>query len=215
MIFYNLKIPLKRFFGSIPIYGKLLSAKKGSLKQGLTEVFLVVLFSLFPIWFYPVILATAYQKPILETIFYFLSSGELFLYSAALVGPLVYSIMKKYGESEESDFDREDKGSKGLGISFPKIPSIQFPDGIWFVLFSILICLFAATLFGMQRDSILLHDDEEVDNDSLFYASLIIYTITVSCYYCVVVYRTNLENASGEFGQDTHLLMTQWKEHNE
>ncbi|MBN8244777.1 hypothetical protein JF546_17320 [Nitratireductor aquimarinus] len=189
----------------VPIYGQLLNSSWTSVKASLHDLLITTLFSLLPLWFYPTIVKFGFGTPFWATVKSFVNGGELFIYSAALVGPLIYAITKKYGEERNQEGDEPD------GV-FPKIPSIQFPYGVWFVLISILVCCFAAIFFGIMRANTEANLPVQPDEDSLFIASGFLYLFTLSCFFCVSVYRLNLENTPREFGRDTRNLMDQWEQ---
>jgi hypothetical protein len=198
-------------FTQIPIYGQLFNSSKSSISAALNDLFITTLFSLLPLWFYPIIAKFAFGTPFWSTVKSFVNGGELFIYSAALVGPLIYAITKRYGEDNEQD----PQGKSDVAGVFPKIRSIQFPYGVWFVLISILVCCFAAIFFGIMRANSSANLPIQPDEDALFVASGILYLFTLSCFFCVSVYRLNLENTSETFGQDTRNLMKQWENHND
>lgn len=198
---------LRWFLTQIPIYGQLLNSSKGSLTAALNDLFITTLFSLLPLWFYPIIAKFGFGTPFWSTVKSFVNGGELFIYSAALVGPLIYAITKKYSEDMEED---EQDSTSAVGV-FPKIRSIQFPYGVWFVLISILVCCFAAIFFGIMRANSSASLPVQPDEDALFVVSGFLYLFTLSCFFCVSVYRLNLENTPKAFGQDTRNLMDQWE----
>ncbi len=202
---------LRWIFTKIPIYGQLFNSSKNSLTAALNDLLITTLFSLLPLWFYPIIAKIGFGNPFWSTVKSFVNGGELFIYSAALVGPLIYAITKKYSE----DSDEDESGSTGVVGVFPKIRSIQFPYGVWFVLISILVCCFAAIFFGIMRANSSTNLPVQPDEEALFVVSGFLYLFTLSCFFCVSVYRLNLENTPRSFGQDTRNLMDQWEKRND
>lgn len=195
---------MKWLLTKIPIYGQLLNSPAASIWAALKDLLVTTLFSLLPLWFYPTIVKLSFGSPFWITVNSFISGGEFFIFSAALVGPLIYSITKKYGEEKRS----EDNQSED---AFPKIPSIQFPYGVWFVSISVLVCCFAAIFFGILRANNIAILPIQPDEHTLLMTSGGLYLFTLSCFFCVSVYRLNLENTSDEFGRDTRNLMDQWE----
>ncbi|WP_421983323.1 hypothetical protein [Roseibium sp.] len=188
----------------IPIYGQLVNSSGASFRAAINDLFITTLFSLLPLWFYPIIVTFSFGAPFWSTVKSFVSGGEFFIYSAALVGPLIYAITKNYGEEEDRN------GARADGV-FPKILSIQFPYGAWFVLVSILVCCFAAIFFGIMRANSSANLPIQPEEETLFFVSGGLYVFTLSCFFCVSVYRLNLENTPREFGRDTRNLMDQWE----
>ena len=201
---------LKAFISRVPIYGQLVNSSKDSLVDATKELLVVTLFSLFPIWFYPVMLKIVGGLPFWETLTSFVVRGELYLYSAALLGPVVYALNKTYGgRGDDDSSDESESASK-----FPKAWSIPFPYGISFSVISILVCCSAAFLFGMLRTSTYGLLVLELDEKATLVASTILYGFTLTCMFCVLVYRLNLENVPGRFGEDTRELLDQWHHRN-
>lgn len=198
---------LRWLLTKIPVYGQLINSDRSSLRAAFTELSIATIFSLFPIWLYPIIMLVGFGEAFWSNAESFIEGGELFLFSSALVGPLIYSITKKYGEDEG---DREETTSR-----FPRIRSIQFPYGFWFVLISILICLFSAIFFGLMRVNSANPLTARLDEDALFIVSTVMYFFTLSCFFSVSVYRLNLENIPRAFGDDTRDLMTEWGHEND
>ena len=202
---------VKACFSHVPIYGQLVNSSKGALVAALKEVLLATIFSLFPIWFYPVFLSIGGGLPFWETLTSFVNRGELYLYSAALLGPVVYALTKTYGGSD-GDHGSGDSNSERRG--FPIVWSIRFPDGVWFSVISILVCCSAAFLFGLLRTSTPSFLAVGLDEESTLRFSIFLYGFTLSCMFCVSVYRLNLEDVSERFGEDTRELFDQWRHRN-
>lgn len=192
---------LQQALSKVPVYGELAYSPKESITSALKDIFFASLFSLLPLWFYPLILALG-EVPFWTSLKSFVLRGELFLYSAALLGPLVYSITKTYA-------DPSDEVRKG---TIAKIRSIQFPYGTWFVTISILVCTFAAGLFGVVRAGAAGFTGLNIPPDRTLLASSMLYLFTLSCMFCVSVYRVNLENVSTRFTTDERELMDEWQD---
>lgn len=190
----------------VPIYGQLVNASSRSIKEATTDLITATLFSLLPLWFYPIISKFAYGTDFWPTVKSFVGGGELFLYSAALVGPLIFSITRKYGERIQ-DTDATDGGDHS---TFPRKYTIQFPYGIWFVLVSALVLGFAAYFFGILREASLTTVARPPNSENLLMVSGFMYIFTLSCFYCVSVYRLQLDSTTEQFGADTRDLMDEW-----
>ena len=209
MRFYNLVLFwIKSLALKIPIYGQLVNSSKESFGVACKDLFITTLFSLLPLWLYPTIIKIGFGQPFWDTFRAFIANGEFFIYSSALVGPLIYAITKTYGE-ESAD---EKGASPSRRNVFPKIRSIQFPYGVWFVLISIVVCCFAAIFFGIMRAKTAIILPVPPDENTLVFVSGVLYIFTLSCVFCVSVYRVNLESAAREFGRDTRDLMRQWEQ---
>ena len=188
----------------VPIYGPLTTSSGAAVRASTVELATTTIFSVFPLWFYPIVTKLVYNDPLLKNMLAFVSSGEFFLYSAAIVGPLIFLITKRYGEFEPAD-DRTE--------GFPRKLTIQFPSGYSFIISSILICIFSAFLYGLIRtdDSVSGTSLSDPDTRNLFWASVGIYVFSLSCLFCANVYRINLENTPNRFGKDTRRLLDDWE----
>ena len=107
----------KALVSRVPIYGQLVNSSKHSLAAATKELTVTTVFSLFPIWFYPLLLYFG-GVPFWETLKSFIVQGELYLISAALLGPLVYATTKTYGRSDADDGSNE---SDSETQSFPRV----------------------------------------------------------------------------------------------
>ena len=134
----------------VPIYGRLFNSSKRAITSAAKELFVATIFSLFPMWFYPLILRVISDRPFWETLKSFAAGGELYLYSAALLGPWLYAIHKTYGGSEAEDSSNE---SASDTLDFPRIRSIQFPYGTSFAVTAVVMACTTAFLFGTLRTS--------------------------------------------------------------
>ena len=192
----------------IPIYGQLINSSKESFGVASRELILTTVFSLLPIWLYPIVVRVGFGQPFWSTLISFITSGEFFIYSAALLGPLIYATTRTYGEESVNPNGEEQHNKRG----FPRIKAIQFPYGLGFVLIPILVCCFAAIFFGIMRADAAGMLPVPLDQKMLVVVSCILYMFTLSCVFCVTVYRENLESAAGAFGLDTKELMDEWGE---
>ena len=192
----------------VPIYGQLFNSSRKAMISAAKELFLSTIFSLFPIWFYPLMLWIIADRPLWATLRSFTAGGELYLYSAALLGPWLYAIHKTYGGSEAEGSSDE---STSETHSFPRSWSIQFPYGTSFSVIAVLMACTTAFLFGLLRTSIPPALAFEADEGITLWVSGTIYCISLSCMFCILVYRLNLESVPERFGQDTEELLKQWQ----
>lgn len=192
----------------VPIYGQLLNSSRKAMISAAKELFVATIFSLFPIWFYPLILWIIADRPLWDTLRSFAAGGELYLYSAALLGPWLYAMHKRYGGSEAED-NLDESTSETHG--FPRSWSIQFPYGTSFSVVAVLIACTTAFLFGLLRTSTPPALAFEADEGTTLWVSGTIYFISLSCMFCILVYRLNLESVRERFGQDTEELRKEWQ----
>ena len=192
----------------LPIYGALVSVRSDSRKDAAKELSVATLFSLLPIWLYPLLMSFTDQL-IWETVRSCVERGELYLYSAALLGPLIYSVSKRYGANDDVA-DTSESERRG----FPKIVSLRFPYEGLFSVIAILVCVVAAGVFALVRASIDGLFVPDLNEEAILWASVMLYGFTLSCMFCVLVYRLDLEDLPNRFGDDTKELSDQWRDRN-
>ena len=93
---------------------------------------------------------------------------------------------------------------------FPKVWSIRFPHGISFSVVSLLVCCLAAGAYAFARagsDGVLAY---AINEDLALTCSVLLYCFTLFCMFCALVYRRDLEDVPGHFGDDEEKLMKQW-----
>ncbi|MGY4168351.1 hypothetical protein [Bradyrhizobium sp. USDA 4529] len=158
-------------------------------KEAFQELAITTFFSTMPLWIMPllgpIIFRTdvSFSHELVGTV----TGGELFVYCAALVGPLIYIITRRYGELSE------DKDRFGF--------TIAFPHGVSFVLVSAMICLFAGFAFSLMKNPIFLPKDSPVhfNANGIFWTSIVVYVFSLYCIFSASAYR----NAMAEFVRDT------------
>lgn len=132
----------------------------------------------------------------------FLASGEALLLSAALVGPLIYVLVKNYGELPSL---------KGLIRGYDKFPgtiSIQFPYGWTYISLIILICVIAAGVFGYHSA---LSENDKLLSENMRILSAIIFLSSLSIFFLISISRNHLvEGAAKLMSDDTKDFLNKW-----
>lgn len=114
----------------VPIIAELRSASWPNWREGLKEVFVILFFSLMPLWLGLLIVnlltitdsASGFIKK-------FASSSDLGILSASLLGPMLYMMFR---EVNEGSGDRTNAG---------------FPSGLWFIMAMIGCCVVATAIY--------------------------------------------------------------------
>lgn len=189
----------------IPIYGPLLQVRWRSFKDGAMELGVATLFSLLPIWLYPVLVAMLTDQLLWDAVRSCVARGELYLYSAALLGPLIYSISKRYGP----DGDDESDAQGGQGHHFW---SLRFPNGGLFSVIAVLVCTLAGAAYAWMRAVEQGSLSLPIDETQTLQASVWVYVFTLSCMFCVLVYRLDLEDIPDRMRSDEGELLERWRE---
>jgi uncharacterized membrane protein (DUF485 family) len=153
-----------------------------------------------PLWIMPLLGPLIFQTDVsfAEHLLSTIRGGELFVYCAALLGPLIYIITKRYGELEQ----QQDRFSL----------SIAFPHGISFVIYSALICVFAGFSFSLMKNPVLSsHTEIKFNLPGIFWASLIVYLLSLYCFFSASVYRNAMEGFVKATPSDEDKFATDWE----
>jgi len=113
-----------------PIVTDLTSASWPNWREGLKEVFVILFFSLMPLWLglliVTILTLTDSTSSFVEK---FASSSDLGILSASLLGPLLYMMFREEGEAP---VDR-------------LVP--RFPSGLWFIMIIVASCMVATVIY--------------------------------------------------------------------
>ena len=115
-----------RFLSRIPMIGGIFEAKQKSRISALFEIVISTLFSTLPIWFFPLLASTFIKSSpnFSDNVYSSISQGDLFIYSSALVGPLIFAITSNYAVWGS---DNPSPNASRFGkLTF------EFPYGVWF-----------------------------------------------------------------------------------
>jgi hypothetical protein len=134
-----------------------------------------------PLWVLPLfsywIFAT--NKPIIAQTIALASEGELFVYSAASLGPLVYMTVRRYGEWNAND-------------RFPL--TISFPSGNSFLVFSLLVCIVSGLAFGVVRIPELRSSDLPLNQSGTITLGIAMFVSSLICLFCASSYRNSIDD---------------------
>ena len=180
---------------SIPIFRDLARCRRKDYVEAAKEVIGTVLLAILPVWLGAALMVLIPRASVSHYVGDFLSSGEALLVSAALIGPSIYIITKKYGD-------------------LPKSLTIHFPQGWFLVVLWLTICMIITAIFGLQRvyAQVLpsLHD-QLFDVPLMQKLSTCILLVTIASLYIVTVFKNFAEEgASAEMHSDTADFLKQW-----
>lgn len=199
---------LKSAVENLPIFRELFLARTESRKGAAKELSAATFLSLLPIWLYPLLMSFTDQS-VGEAVWSCVERGELYLYSAALMGPLIYSVSKRY----DANGDEVAGASESERGGFPKTLSLQFPYRGLFSFIAIMVCILAASVFALLRASADGLFAPDLNEETVIGWSVFMYVLTLACMFCVLVYRLDLEQTSNRFGDDEEELSAQWRKH--
>jgi hypothetical protein len=184
----------------IPLIRDLCRCRSQDHIEAAKEVFATVLLAVLPVWLGAIILMLIPRVSVAHYVGEFLSSGEALLVSAALVGPSVYIITKKYGD-------------------FPKSLSIHFPQGWFLVLLWLVISMLVTAIFGLQRIYAQVAQTPNTptiaplfDAQSMQNFSFGILFLSVASLYIVTVFRNFTDDgAAAAMHSETADFLNDWK----
>jgi hypothetical protein len=128
-----------------------------------------------------------------------IDEGELFIYCAALLGPLIFIITRRYGEFSKS------------GDKFSLV--IAFPHGLAFILFSAVICVFAGFAFSLMKNPVLAaHGDVIKFNlNGIFWLSVGSYIFSLYCFFAASAYRNAMAGFVKSSPADDDKFAREWE----
>jgi hypothetical protein len=190
-----------RFFRVLPFVGRLPDCSWEDLKEGLIEVALATLFATMPLWFLPLLSGVFFYKPV--TGYEAIKTGELFLFSTALVGPLGYIISKNYGEKSPPGYS-----SHGL-LKY----SIKFPYGIGFVFACVGICLVSSFAFLVLRNPFFQSSEisKLINYEGVIGLSWLTFVLATLIFFCAVAYRNGFESIARTMSEQERSFSTEWE----
>lgn len=187
----------------MPLIGGLADARSSSVRAAIKEVGITTLFSTLPVWFFPTLYTLAFldASSWRSNIHSAISQGDLYIYSSALIGPLIFAITVNYA----------DWGRETASPNVSRIGSITFalPYGVWFVLISFLIAMIAVFCFTLMRFESAGFIKARLNYDSLITVSMLVYPVALVCLFLVSVYRNDLANQSS-IDSDTKEFIDEW-----
>jgi hypothetical protein len=182
---------------SYPLIKDFRNCTRDDFVEAAKELFVLVVFAGMPVWLGIIFSALSKEKSVNVFFLEFLSSGESLLISAALVGPLIYIITRKYGD-------------------LPAAFTIRFPQGWLFVVLIAIICVITAALFGFDRvfrQTSIEHGHSSVfDESSMRAFSFGVLSVSVLIVYLVSVLRNYLDRgAPAIMRSDTQSFLDEWR----
>jgi hypothetical protein len=182
---------------SYPLVRDFRNCTRDDFTEAAKELLVLIVFAGMPIWLGLMISAVSKgDKTVSSFLHEFFASGDALLISAALVGPLIYVITRKYGDLPES-------------------LTIRFPQGWLFVVIITIICIIAAALFGFDR--VFKPDpggggrSSVFDEKSMRAFSFGVLFLSISIVYLVGVLRNYLERgAPAIMRNDTQEFLREW-----
>ena len=197
----DMKLVLGRLIGIIPIVGQLYGkCSTRNLIDSFWETLSFTVFATIPLWLIPVLGFLLFQsnRSMIEHAVDLADDGELFVYTAASLGPLFYIITKKYAEWEAEKHRL----------------TISFPSGNAFLIFSLIVCIISGFGFAILRIPELKSDNLPVNHAGVIRFSLFLFASALTCLSCASAYRNSIEEfvAGAQINVDQDDFLAKWRE---
>ena len=167
---------LKRFLRSLPLVGRLGEVPSDERRQALYETLTTSLFATMPFWVLPALGYFLYSpKPTLDEA---MQKGEGLIYAAALLGPLVYVLTRRYGRFNLLNNSRQ--------VASPL--SMSFPYGGLFVTITALSCAVAGFAFASMQ-----HSGSGIDQQGVRLLSWVMMIGATFIFFLVTAYSNMLD----------------------
>ena len=174
-----LRLPQKRLLKWIPLFGRLAEVPKDAGMEALWETLTTTLFATMPFWILPVIghFILIPRPSFWDT----MHGGEGLVYAAALLGPLVYILTRRYGRYSF----RPDKGEL--------LPlSVRFPYGGLFSTLTIIACVIAGSTFAIVASD--KPSDLNINHSGILTLSSFLMIAATVVLFLVTAYRNMLDS---------------------
>lgn len=167
----------------IPIVADLSSASWPNWREALKEVFVILFFSLMPLWLGLLIVnLITITDSASGFIAKFASSSDLGILSASLLGPMLYMMFR---EDNERSGDRITPG---------------FPSGLWFIMATVACCVVATAIYCFTYLSgIHAFFDKYgavvtfVNSNTVAFTSWFLFVVVVALILCASTIRNSIE----------------------
>lgn len=192
------------WFRLVPFIGRLPECSVDDLKEATTEVLVATIFSTMPLWLLPMLSAVFFKEPV--TGYEAIRTGELFLFAAALVGPLVYIISKNYGERTHGE------DARGF-LNY----SIKFPYGQGFIYFCVAICLVSSFAFIVLRNPLFKESElaKMINYAGVIGLSWVCFVLATIIFFCATAYRNSLDNIPRVMPKQERDFIREWETRND
>ena len=177
---------LYKLLRAFPLFGELLDTPLKHQTSAIREMAWTTVLATLPIWFFPIAATALFRgaPTIQEGIWNSITQGDLYLYSAAIVGPLMFALTTTYGE-----WDGPNTTASRIGKW-----AILFPYGTWFISISFVIGAICTFFFGFIRYDATGQISAILNNDTLVQISIWVYLVANIAMLLVIAYRNKLQN---------------------
>lgn len=165
---------LRALYSEIPFIGRLDFADRPTIARATLETAVTIFASSFPVWLAILVLFLpdlSWARATHEVV----KNGELFLLSAATVGPLIYVVSIVYNGNGDRRF------------------STSFPHGIYYLLFTAIMIAVSAVIIAL-RSMQTVGNGEGFDISAYATASWWCYGLAIFVFFTASAHRNRLEH---------------------
>ena len=172
---------LHRMFLKIPLFKELADCPEDAKKNARYEVLVTAIFSTAPFWL------TAFISSFIrgysgEDSF---ANGEVFIFTTAMFGSVIYVASKRYGETKLR-FENEEEKNQDLTHRFPLSSS--------FTIVSALACLMCGIVFALLKTDVISGNPNVTLNyNAVRYWSIGLLIAVFCILYCVAAFKNKMD----------------------
>ncbi|MCB8881952.1 hypothetical protein ACELLULO517_17035 [Acidisoma cellulosilytica] len=185
-----------------PFIGRLSYCSRDEISDAIIEVVVATIFSTMPLWLLPLLSHAIFKVAV--SAWEGIRTGELFLLSAALVGPLIYIITKGYGV----------RNSDSVSGHPLKLYSIRFPYGAGFIFVCFAICILSSFAFFVLRNPLFSQNELStfIDYNSVANVSIITFLFSTLIFFCATAYRNSMDHPAAQMAKSENDFVRKWED---
>lgn len=172
---------LKRFAGW-PLVGRLWEVPPSAMKEARKEVLSATFYSTMPFWFPIVGLLIFTGRP---RIWATIVDGGLFIYAAAILGPLGYIVTKRHGRFKVPTEIDENEERSSLSYRFPAMQETFY--------FASIVCILSGVALTARRFIDPGASQQIINETGVAILSIIVALLATFLLFCVTAYRNMME----------------------
>lgn len=207
----------------IPIIREILRSTPNARKSASRETLFSVGFSTLPIWFLPLLFGFFTQEKVFGLLKKVVSTGELYIISSAMVGPMICWILADYiidtnndndnGSASDSNGNEDDWPTERISEEDKFLSRLRqkFPDAISLISLLFLVALVSVFAVFLERSDEVQPWAFSLDDTALMICGILIFILSIFLLYSVLCFRYDLQNATGIMRDKTHSFVDDFK----
>jgi len=182
---------------SVPLIRDLQRCRRSDYAEAAKEVVGTIMLAVLPVWLGAALLTLIPRASVGQYVGDFFASGEALLISAALIGPSIYIITKRYGD-------------------LPKRLTFHFPQAWFLIILWLALCMIITAVFGLQRINAQITpalSGPLFDVPQMQTLSAGILIVTIASLYVVTVFKNFAEDGAAiEMHSEEEDFLREWED---